>query len=225
MKARLVLAALLTASVASGAAAQDAPPEFTPATLSSGFTLPAAQLSALDGGLVLLEVGVNDAGAVTRIDTLQGAAPFLAPMLEAVRLWSFAPAYDLAEPEPGAVASSVLVAGFFRPPALFDVGSQAPADDAALPAGGAPFPSQVVAPVFPPQALFDGAVLAEVALDADGLVAAARVLGGDPAFTEVALAAAQGWQFLPALHEGQRVPSNVYVVFGFRQPVTPAGAP
>jgi protein TonB len=56
----------------------------------------------------------------------------------------------------------------------------------------------------------DALVYLKVVLSAAGRVEDVQVLAGDPAFTEAAVSAAQGWSYSPALVDGR--PTAVYFV-------------
>jgi TonB family protein len=69
----------------------------------------------------------------------------------------------------------------------------------------APVKTRDVKPVYPPEAQasrVQGVVIIEAILDADGTVAAARVLRSIPLLDQAALAAVRQWQFTPVLVNG-----------------------
>ncbi len=221
---QLAFALALAAHQMAVAGAQNPSEEFTSALLIPGFVLPMPPVAPLGGGEVILEVVLDDTGQVREVTNLQGVAPWLDPVVDAVERWEFAPAIDWAEPDAGPVATRVLVVGLFRSPMLYDLGSQ---DTRAEVTGSAsqeaPVPKQIVAPRYPPRALFSGTVLVEVAVTPDGIVSEAQVLGGATAFAAATLEAARAWRFRPAEHDSRPVTSYAYLIFGFRQPITESG--
>src|SRR4051812_35411115 len=105
-------AAFVMAIVVLGASAHA--PRFFPARYRGG-DVPAAPQMTPGGGEVFLQVIVDPRGRVADVVPLRATPPFTDLLLEAVHGWQFLPALD----ETGTVATSVFVAGIFRPPALF----------------------------------------------------------------------------------------------------------
>jgi TonB family protein len=200
--------------------------DFEPARLESGsLSVETVQEPFTGRGEVLLELAVDASGRVTQITTLRSTPPFAEPLENAVRQWRFAPARASLEEEEGLspVDSRVLVAGVFRPQTLYDAPAMGEAPEDAAPASDAvPFPASMPAPVYPPHAGSHTGhiVIVEVEVGDDGKVTDAKVLRSSPGFDEVSLDAARGWTFRPARRDGRAVPANVYVVFGFREPVS-----
>jgi TonB family protein len=201
---------------------------FRPAQYDGG-PLPVVPVQAVGGGEVFLELTVTKTGIVADVKALRSTPPFTAAVAAAARAWRFRPAEQLMEfpdrsrpPAWNPVDATVLVVAIARPPTLNtptlgqlpqDVGSEA--DDT-------PFPLTVIPPPFPPLARDDGSVLVQVMVDAGGRVSDAKILQSSPAFDEVALTTAGAWSFRPARVRGDSVPVYAYLVFAFRQPVTPA---
>ncbi len=120
------------------------------------------------------------------------------------------------------VASKVLVVGLFRPPALFPGTLGTPPVDAGRPSETVPYPTgPPQLPAFPPNALMDGVVVVELAVGPNGAIGRARAVRSAAGFDQPALQAAQAIGFRPARVHGRPSPALVYVVAGFRQPVTP----
>lgn len=200
-----------------------------PAQLQGG-PLPPIPVMAVAGGEVFLEVAVNREGAVGGVKTLRDTAPFTEALTAAVKAWHFAPAEDVVVPPPGrpvdertrrAALSKVLVVGLFRPPALFGMTLGEPPQDVGTPAADVPAPlGPVTMPDYPPNALFDGSVLIELRLGVDGAVMRRRLLRSSPGFDGPALAAVDALSFRPARIRDTAVPSVVYVLAAFRQPIT-----
>lgn len=184
---------------------------FTPARLASG-DAPVQPLQTVGWGEAALELVVGDDGDITRIDTRGGVTPYIEALRAVVDEWSFTPADEDEQP----VGSRVLVIGVFRPPLLLDVGTSLTAPTASP---GVPRPFVLVPPPYPPLALGDGVVVVEVRVDEKGQVVEAQAVVSAPGFDGAAADTARAWRFRPALREGVPVAANVYLVFGFRQPI------
>ena len=206
---RFLLVALLLAGQAGGA-------KFTPARALKTF-LPISQPPlAVSGGEVLVELVVDERGSIGEIQTLRATPPFTTLVLDAVRTWNFSPA-TIANPneQPRATASSVLVAGVFRPPAIYNQpGLGDPPKDLKKPSDRVAFPTRMTMPAYPLQAISEGIVLVEVGVTPTGTVSEAKIIGAGSGFEKVSLDAVRDWRFTPT-----KQPSYVYVIFGFRQPV------
>jgi hypothetical protein len=131
----IVWAALLIMYAATVALTQNG---LSPARYRDG-ALPQIPLQALGGGEVWLELTVSAAGVVDSVRSLRDTPPFTEALGQAVGGWRFDPAREETSHEPGAPAnlgivdSTVLVAGVFRPPAIY-----MPAPGEPPPAGLAP---------------------------------------------------------------------------------------
>jgi TonB family protein len=193
-----------------GAAAQDTP------TAVQVFP-PALPLMATTGGEVLLKASVTPAGFVQSVDVLKHSPGFSEALQAAVRRWRLGP------PGPGEDPSGrqVLVAGMFRPPTLMDVATPAPPGPLSADSAAVPIPTRWERPPFPPRAVGDGIVILEASVGTDGSVEDMAVVLGSPAFDSAARDTARRWVFRPAVREGQPVESVAYLVFVFRQPLTP----
>ena len=202
---------------------------FSPARYRDGAVPPLPAL-AVGGGEVFLEVAVGSDGRVAATKQLRTTRPFTDLVVAAVRGWQFVPAEEETEAEPGRpaepkprkrVASKVLVAGVFRPPALFSNTTLGELPkDVASESDETPFPLATTIPVYPPKALERGVVLVEARIDRGGAVTEARVIRSARPFDDVARAAARRWRFRPARVGGRTVESLVYILFGFPTPVT-----
>ncbi|HLE21129.1 MAG TPA: energy transducer TonB [Vicinamibacteria bacterium] len=206
-----VLATVLTL-----ASLQVVPPTFVPARYRSG-SLPVQPPQVVAGGQVLLEVKVGNDGKVLQAVSLRSTPPFTELLLEGVRLWRFEPAEYQGED----VESAVLLAGLFRPPTLMGPTAGEPPQDIGTATDAIPVPYSIVPPDFPPGALADAVVLVEALVERDGTVKQAHAVRSVPGFDDAAAKAAVQWKFRPARRDGVPVPSFAYIVFGFRQPVTP----
>ncbi len=200
-----------------------------PAIYRSG-VVPAIPVQAVSAGEVVLEVAVDCRGRVTGVRTLRHTAPFTDAMTAAVRTWTFAPAEDApvpaagVEPNPAerkAIDSTVLVIGLFRPPALFAPTLGEPPANVAKASGAAPVPMvPLEMPSYPANALHDGVVMLELDVAGHGGIDGLAVVKSSPAFDAAAVQAASSLIFAPGRVHDRAARALVYVVAGFRQPVT-----
>jgi len=216
--------ALLVASVLGIALpAQEA---FSPARYLDG-PMPVLPVTAVGGGEVLLELSVDVNGHVQGVTPLRATPPFTDLVSAAVRGWRFLPA-EVRAPEPARadepegrmrVASTVLVAAVYRPPALRVPTLGERPGDVATPSQETAFPLTTTVPLYPPHAFNSGVVLLEVRVYRDGTIADVAVVHSAPPFDAAARAAVRQWSFRPARRQGVSVPTLVYVLFGFPVPV------
>jgi TonB family protein len=200
---------------------------FWPAQYRGG-PIPQLPKTAVGGGEVILELTVDAAGRVTAVAPLRTTPPFADSLAEAARAWQFTPAEELAASDTGraestplraAVASKVLVAGVYRPPALNTPTLGEAPRDVAPASDDVPLPVSIVAPPYPPTALNGGVVLLEAQIGADGAVTSATVVRSAPPFDAAAHAALLQWRFRPARWRGRAVASIAYAIFGFAVPI------
>lgn len=219
------------APAAPGSADDPAAPRtvVAPALLANG-SLPAIPPMVVNGGEVYLEVAVGAGGQVEAVTPFRDTPPFTESLVSVVRGWTFKPAEDVATPPPGAdvdqttrrpVKSKVLVMGLFRPPSIFTGAVGTPPQDVGVPAADVPVPAgQPAMPGYPANALFDGVVIVELRLGPRGQVDGLAVVRSAPGFDELATRAASTLSFRAPQVRGRAVPAAVYVVYGFRQPIT-----
>jgi len=213
-----VRASLLIA-ICGFAVALSAQESSSPPQLQTG-AAPAFPVIAVGGGEVLLELSVGSDGRVTEVKPLRTTPPFTETLTQTVREWRFRPAEDARRP----VASTVLVAGLFRPPALnMPTLGEAPKPGAPASEETA-FPLKMTPPLFPPMANRGGVVLLEAHVDRGGQTGEIKVLRSAAPFDDAARRAVADWIFRPARIRGTYTPSLVYVVLGFAAP-TSMGAP
>ena len=224
MLLRFSRASVLSAVVAGAGAAN--PPAWTSARLIAG-NPPPIQIQATGGGEVLLEVDVDEAGAVTGTTVLRTTPPFTPSVRDAVARWRFAPAREMVNPTPGqpgvprTVPSKIAVLAIFRPPALFSGTTLGVVPkDVATSSDAVPTPLGTSMPPFPSRALNSGVVLLEVDVNSAGLPVKIKTLRSAPPFDEPAVATVRQWRFRPARYHGASIDSVTYVLLGFRQPVT-----
>ncbi len=195
---------------------------FQPARFESGDVF--AQPPMAGGGQVLLELDVSASGEVAKVTVLRSTPPFTDLLRQAVDGWRFIGAREARGDPEGLVAvdSKVLVAGFFRPPTLYNAPALGePPKDVASPSTEVPFPETMAAPLYPPTAHLhlSETVLVEVNVGEDGKVTSSKVVRGAAGLDAAALDAAKQWRFRPARREGTAGASVAYIVFGFREPV------
>lgn len=196
---------------------------FEPARLRSGEAFIQPPMTA-GGGEVLLELEVAASGEVTGVTTLRTTPPFGDLLRQAASGWRFEPAREVQEdPDaPIAVDSKVLVAGFFRPPTLYNAPARGEVPkDVAPPSAEVPFPTTMVAPLYSPTAYLhmSQTVVIELEVGAEGKVASSKVIRKAEGLNAAAEDAAREWRFRAARRNGKAVRSFAYIVFGFREPV------
>ncbi len=188
--------------------------DFTPARLKSG-EAPAPPPNTVGWAWDVAHVSVDAGGRPGSWHGLYATSGWAGFVWKAVvDTWSFEPAKDGEQP----VDSQVLVAACYRPAALSTGPDSRPPSVSARP--NVPTPVTMVPPAYPPTALGDGVVMVELRVDATGRTTGERIVQSAGAFDRAALDAARRWQFRSAERAGVAVPAFVYVVFGFRQPVT-----
>jgi TonB family protein len=207
MTARFLAFPLPMALLAAGAAAQGAStlPHLVAAHLGSS---PAFVQS---GGIAACEVRLDDRGQVTAVDIVQDLDPYGAMLAGDVRSWQFEP----ARVDGRAIASSVLVLGFFRPPTTVFAAPEAPRYKTTAAPEGIPWPTSVAVPPYPPNALGSGGVILEVDVSESGAVTGTRIGSPAGAFDSAATESVQKWTFRPARDQGRAVPSRVFMVLTF----------
>lgn len=207
----------LTGALALGVGVE---PSFVPArlTAAAAFEQP---IDTVGGGQVLLEATVGTDGSVTRVDRLRVTPPYADLLADAVSGWHFAPATHEVRGRREPVETRVLIAGVFRPPALY-LGSnigEVPQTTGA-PSDQVPAPHELLAPSYPPNGRGSAVAILEAEVGPDGVTRGVRVVQSGGGFDDAAQQALQSWSFDPAHRDDDgRVASYVYAVFGFREPI------
>lgn len=210
--------------LALGRTSAGAPRDLTPPSLLKASAPVAPEQAGLQAGaaLVLLQADVNTDGGVAHVRTLRAGAPFTAVLRDAVASFRFAPARAGDAPR----ATSILVAGYFRPPRLILQGDSLPKqprpDAVDAPAVRVPWPATVVPPPYPATAVGNAVVVVDLVVDEHGVVTGAHVIDtpeapSNPAFESAALQAARAWTFEPS-DDGPACPCEVVVLFAFQAP-------
>lgn len=201
---------------------------FSPASYRAG-AVPVLPVMTPGGGQVFVELAVSREGRVTAVKPLRKTAPFTDIVVDVVSDWEFRPAEDAIPPPPGAngappargpVASKVLFAAIFRPPALNGPTLGEAPKDVAPASDETAFPLTTVTPPFPPSALGGGVVLLEARVDSQGAVVEVAVIRSARPFDDAAMRAARQWRFRPARVRGTPVSTLVYLAFGFPAPIS-----
>jgi TonB family protein len=207
-------------------ARQDATTDpYAPARLADGPSSPLPSQMIAGGGEVLLELSVEPTGLVGRIDRLRVTPPYTDLVTTTVEGWRFTPARIDTKEGRRAVASRVLVAAVYRPPALYLGGTLGEVPrDVARSSIMVPIPHELIAPPYPPTARGSATVLLEREVGSDGGTRNIRVVQSGGGLDPAAIQAAERWRFSPArLPDGPTVPAFVYLVVGFREPTVSPG--
>jgi TonB family protein len=163
------------------------------------------------GGITAYDVQVDEEGNVAGAEVVQDFDPYGAILGEAVRTWRFEPARE----DGRAVASRVLVIGFFRPPGMNFPAPERPRYKDTVAPDEIPWPTSVAVPPYPANALGSGKVILEVDVSDSGAVVGTRVLTASTPFDGAAAQAAQKWAFRPAQKGNRAVASRAFLVFSF----------
>ena len=181
---------------------------------------PPIPVLALGGGEVMLELTVDETGAVIEVAKLRATPPFTDAMAAAVMTWRFDPAIWLEGKQRKPVTGRVLVIGLFRPPTLYS----GPAPGGQVQMMGEPSADlpRLVAPMpvaYPPMAVGSRVVVLELAVGPQAEARGVRVVTSPSGFDAAALHSVHGWQFAPPRDPSTADPLYVYVVLGFRSPI------
>lgn len=204
---------------------------YVPARLRDG-KVPPIPVNAVGGGEVRLELDVSTDGVVTRVTPLRTTPPFTELVTTAVREWKFFSARAVVSGDAArsgtpiaraAVPATILVVGMFRPPALNNPTLGEAPTDLVSGSDAMPSPTATTMPPYPPRAFGGGVVLLEARVNAIGSVEDVGVIASAPPFDEVARDTVRKWHFRPAKVQGIPAPALVYVIAGFRAPVTSGG--
>ena len=199
------------------APAQQAP-TFVPAGLVSLVTTPYPP-QALFGGEVVLDAQIDAGGKIGDLTVISGNNPFVGPVLDAVRTWTFSPA-RLGET---AVASRIAIV--FQFPQSFFPKLPAPARDRSYEsitdrsAAHGPLPAYTDEPDYPANTVAEDSVALYGEIDSQGALVSTRVLRDVEPLTDASLAAFRRWRFASPKQAGpDGADSAVIAVFTFRHP-------
>ena len=171
---------------------------------------------ALFGGEVVLDAVVDASGEMTELTVVSGQSPFLGPVLDAVRTWSFEPARLNGNPVEGRLSIVFQFPQSYVPPLTsqertFPVPAANSSDRGAT-------PLYTREPNYPPHSVVDGSVAIYANLDQQGRVTSTRVLRDVDSLTDSTLGALSLWRFAPAKQDGANAESAAVVVVTFRRP-------
>lgn len=189
------------------------PGDRTPTSVQGAMTL--------GGGEVLLDVTVGPDGHVRNINRVRVTPPYTDQLISAVEGWRFMPAEAASAREPRhPIETHVLVAGLYRPPALYagTTAGEVP-KDVGRASDAIPVPREIVTPPYPPTARGSGVALLEVEVGTDGSPGTVRVVRSAGIFDSAAIQAVERWTFSPARMLDGPAPSFAYVLVGFLEPV------
>jgi outer membrane biosynthesis protein TonB len=206
------------------AAVAAATPANTPAQQPTGFSPPTPVSlvgtpyppQALMGGEVVLDAQIDSRGKLTDLRVIHGGAPFLEPVLSAVRTWTFAPAQMDGHAVDGRIGIVFQFPQSFLPKLKsrehkYDEPAEDPDEHGALPIA-------TVEPNYPPNTVAEGSVALYNVVDPQGQVTTTRVLNDIEPLTDATIAAVQEWHFVPGKQAGNNTDSAVIVVMTFRRP-------
>lgn len=192
---------------------------FQPARASSasGIEYP---VNTVAFGAVVLEVTLDESGAVQKIRPIREIASLTEPAVHSVKSWRFKSALMDGTP----VTSLVTVAVMFNPP------QNPPANPLPSSSAGAsgrptlqPTPPDVVSAMFATYpmttAVKKATVVLQVELGDSGEVLDVKPVRDVAPFTLLAVDAVKKWQFSPAEMKGKPVASPIFVAFVFESPL------
>jgi outer membrane biosynthesis protein TonB len=171
---------------------------------------------ALFGGEVGLDALIDASGKLEDLNVVHGQSPFVGPVLDAARTWSFEPARLNGR------AVDARVGIYFQFPQSF-LPPLAPREHTYdEPAGDSPdhaaWPIFTTEPDYPPNSVTEGTVAIYATIDRGGRVVSTEVLRDLAPLTDPTLSAIREWHFAPATRSGASVESAVVIVVTFRRP-------
>jgi hypothetical protein len=224
LRIHYAIALLHQHGIAWHAALAVAAPPNSPVPQSSGFS-PPVPLSlvatpyppqALMGGEVVLDALIDSGGRLADLKVVHGAAPFLEPVLFAIRTWTFSP----AQMDGHAVEARIGIV--FQFPQSFmpklETRERKYDEPSVDSAGHGALPVVTVEPNYPPNTTAEGSVALYNVVDLHGQVTSTRVLRDVQPLTAATIAASQQWHFVPGKQAGANTDSAVILVVTFRRP-------
>jgi outer membrane biosynthesis protein TonB len=185
--------------------------------------LPARIPEAFGGGEVVLELLVDAAGAVTRVERLRLTPPYTEAVAQSALSWRFEPATTVRDGRSMAIPAPVLVIALFRPASFYAGPSPgSPPQVRGLVSPQLPNPDSLVVPAYPPTATGSGIVLIEIEMTARAEPRGYRLLSPLSGFDSAALDVVRTWRFSPPRTVDVPETLFVYAVLGFRAPLGPA---
>jgi TonB family protein len=175
--------------------------------------VPDHPVATVDGGVVLLDLWVDNEGLVSKIRTLEGRSPFSQKASEAVRRWTFAPAQI---EKPGESRVGVLMV--FRPRMILEFGPPQRKLKQVASSDRPPLPVTILPLPYPANSVAEGVVVLQLEIDFRGGITQIDVIEGISPLTGVARKSVETWHFAPAKVDGQPVCGTVIVVVSFLRP-------
>jgi Trypsin-like peptidase domain len=171
---------------------------------------------ALFGGEVVLDALIDRDGKIAELNVVHGIAPYLDPVLDAVRTWIFSPAQLDGHAVEDRLGIVVQFPQSFRPKLTtperkYDAPAQDSGDHAAV-------PRFTLEPDYPPNTMAEDSVILYEFVNRQGQIAATQVLRDVEPLTAATLAASQQWHFAPGKQGKADADSAVIVVVTFRHP-------
>jgi hypothetical protein len=186
---------------------------------------PSAPFNVVIGDTVLAIASINEEGAVSRVNVMQGVTPFTDEAVKAINQWHFAPAHL----DGHTVASEVSVLMMFRPHAFGNAGLGGPTfgfTPPEVPPGDHPvLPHFIFDPGYPLNTLYEGVVVFELDISESGRIDGIGTVRDFPATVDFAATAnfaaatMHRWIFTPAVVNGIPVRSRIFVAISFVRPV------
>ena len=173
---------------------------------------------ALYGSDVLLDARVETNGKLSDIRMVTGSAPFVEPVLDAVRTWTFVP----ARKDGRAVQARIGIVFQFPQSFLPDVTPREHKHPEAAEGKGdhAALPTVTIEPEYPANTTADGSVIFYGLVDKQGEFKSKSILRDVGALTAPSVSAAEHWVFEAGQQGETKTESAVVVVVTFRRPVT-----
>lgn len=169
---------------------------------------------ALFGGEVVLDALIDTKGRIAELNVVHGTAPFLQPVLDAVRTWTFSPAQADGEVVQARMGIVVQFPQSFLPKLAarehkYELGPEDSGSHSALPVS-------TVEPDYPVNTVAEDSVILFNGINKQGQVTSTQVLRDVEPFTATSVAALKEWQFVPGKEDGVNTDSAVLVVITFR---------
>jgi hypothetical protein len=195
---------------------------FKPAEVTSAPDIQYPIRSIADG-VVVLDVSLDDKGGVTAITVVRDIPSLTSVATASIPSWKFTPASRHGTP----VSSTMRVAIVFRPPVYFAAGpsfsstlSGGDSDEIGSQAYTPPGIGSVTYPQYPINAATPGTVVLQVTVNKSSTIEHLKVVRDLPPFAQVALSAANKWQFQAATLKGRPTTSNLAIAFIFTRPLS-----
>ena len=214
-----ILFALLCSSLLFSNTPHPNAPSFEAAKLISATDL-SYPVQSIAVGTVVLEITVNEKGAVEDVRPIREIQSLTETALHAVKQWHFKPAILDGQ----TVRSRATVAVVFNSVATYPyetglgpISETEARSDSSL----EPKPISVTAASFvryPPNTQTTGTVVLRAAIDNAGSVERVVAIRDVPALTEPCVETLKTWKFQPAQLHGNRISSSISVAFVLRSP-------